>query len=148
MTTPQLKIALPKGSLQESTYRLFERAGWKISTSSRSYFPRMDDPELEAILIRAQEIEKRGDAIGAWESVEVAAKNFPGDNKLNQARANLTTKASDFVHTYKQGEDQERNNQSGSALAWYLTALKQYPTSDLAKNGVQRLSMQFLPDAQ
>ncbi len=56
MTTPQLKIALPKGSLQESTYRLFERAGWKISTSSRSYFPRMDDPELEAILIRAQEI--------------------------------------------------------------------------------------------
>lgn len=56
MSTQTLKIALPKGSLQESTYRLFERAGWKISTSSRSYFPRMDDPELEAILIRAQEI--------------------------------------------------------------------------------------------
>ncbi|MHB9130157.1 MAG: ATP phosphoribosyltransferase [Armatimonadota bacterium] len=55
-TTQQLKIALPKGSLQESTYRLFERAGWKISSSSRSYFPRMDDLELEAILIRAQEI--------------------------------------------------------------------------------------------
>ena len=107
-----------------------------------------DMTQVDAAIIRAQEIEKRGDAIGAWESVEVAAKNFPGDNKLNQARANLTTKASDFVHTYKQGEDQERNNQSGSALAWYLTALKQYPTSDLAKNGVQRLSMQFLPDAQ
>lgn len=56
MSSPTLKIALPKGSLQESTYRLFERAGWKISTSSRSYFPRMDDPELEAVLIRAQEI--------------------------------------------------------------------------------------------
>ncbi len=54
--TPQLKIALPKGSLQESTYKLFARAGWKISTSSRSYFPRMDDPELSAVLIRAQEI--------------------------------------------------------------------------------------------
>ncbi len=56
MSSPTLKIALPKGSLQESTYRLFAHAGWKISSSSRSYFPRMDDPELEAILIRAQEI--------------------------------------------------------------------------------------------
>lgn len=54
--SPRLKIALPKGSLQESTYRLFERAGWKISSSSRSYFPRVDDPELEPVLIRAQEI--------------------------------------------------------------------------------------------
>lgn len=55
-TTQQLKIALPKGSLQDSTYALFERAGWSISTSSRSYFPRIDDPELSAVLIRAQEI--------------------------------------------------------------------------------------------
>ncbi|HEX2949337.1 MAG TPA: ATP phosphoribosyltransferase [Armatimonadota bacterium] len=55
-TSQQLKIALPKGSLQESTYRLFERAGWKISSSSRSYFPRIDDPEMDAVLIRAQEI--------------------------------------------------------------------------------------------
>jgi ATP phosphoribosyltransferase len=55
-TESRLKIALPKGSLQESTYRLFARAGWRISASSRSYFPRMDDPELEAVLIRAQEI--------------------------------------------------------------------------------------------
>jgi len=56
MSTDRLKIALPKGSLQEATYRLFERAGWKISASSRSYFPRIDDKELEAVLIRAQEI--------------------------------------------------------------------------------------------
>jgi ATP phosphoribosyltransferase len=56
MSDNRVKIALPKGSLQESTYRLFERAGWKISASSRSYFPRTDDPELEAVLIRAQEI--------------------------------------------------------------------------------------------
>lgn len=56
MSSQVVKIALPKGSLQESTYRLFERAGWKISSSSRSYFPRIDDPELEGVLIRAQEI--------------------------------------------------------------------------------------------
>jgi len=56
MSASRLRIALPKGSLQDSTYRLFERAGWKISASSRSYFPRFDDPELEGVLIRAQEI--------------------------------------------------------------------------------------------
>ena len=56
MSSPLLKIALPKGSLQEATYKLFERAGWRISASSRSYFPRIDDPELEPVLIRAQEI--------------------------------------------------------------------------------------------
>lgn len=54
--TGKLKIALPKGSLQDATYRLFARAGWKISSTSRSYFPRFDDPELEGVLIRAQEI--------------------------------------------------------------------------------------------
>ncbi|MHB9023590.1 MAG: ATP phosphoribosyltransferase [Armatimonadota bacterium] len=56
MATEKLKIALPKGSLQESTYRLFARAGWKIANTSRSYFPHIDDPELEGVLIRAQEI--------------------------------------------------------------------------------------------
>jgi len=56
MSSRQLKIALPKGSLQEATYRLFERAGWRISATSRNYFPRINDPELEGILIRAQEI--------------------------------------------------------------------------------------------
>ena len=52
----QVKIALPKGSLQESTFALFGRAGWKLSVSSRSYFPRIDDEELSCVLIRAQEI--------------------------------------------------------------------------------------------
>ena len=54
--TDQVKIALPKGSLQDATYKLFARAGWSIASSSRSYFPRIDDPELSAVLIRAQEI--------------------------------------------------------------------------------------------
>ena len=103
---------------------------------------------VEAAIIRAQEIEKRGDVAGAWESAEAAAKKFPDDNKLNQARANLTTKASDFVRTFKQGEELEKNNQLGSALAWYLKALKQYPASDFAKEGVQRISAQILPDAR
>src|SRR3990167_7173520 len=51
-----LKIALPKGSLQEATVSLFKRAGFNINVSSRSYFPSVDDPELEIILFRPQEM--------------------------------------------------------------------------------------------
>lgn len=53
---PQLRLGLPKGSLQESTFQLFKRAGYNISVRSRSYFPSIDDPELEVVLMRAQEI--------------------------------------------------------------------------------------------
>jgi len=52
----KLRIALPKGSLQESTLTLFQRAGFHFSVSSRSYFPAADDDELEGMLIRAQEV--------------------------------------------------------------------------------------------
>jgi len=51
-----IKIGLPKGSLQASTFELFRNAGYNISVSERSYYPRIDDPDLEPILIRAQEI--------------------------------------------------------------------------------------------
>ncbi len=51
-----LKIGLPKGSLQESTLKLFRKAGYHVSVSSRSYYPSIDDPEIEAMLIRAQEM--------------------------------------------------------------------------------------------
>ncbi len=51
-----LKLGLPKGSLQESTLQLFRMAGYHISISSRSYFPSIDDGEIEPMLIRAQEM--------------------------------------------------------------------------------------------
>ncbi len=52
----KLRIGLPKGSLQEATFGLFKLAGYKFSVSSRSYFPSTDDEEIEAMLVRAQEI--------------------------------------------------------------------------------------------
>ena len=51
-----LKIGLPKGSLQESTLNMFKKAGYSINVSSRSYKPSIDDPNIECLLIRAQEI--------------------------------------------------------------------------------------------
>jgi len=52
----RLKLGLPKGSLQDATLDLFARAGWRITLNSRSYFPSVDDPEIECLLIRAQEM--------------------------------------------------------------------------------------------
>ncbi len=51
-----LKLGIPKGSLQDATIDLFRRAGFNITVSSRSYFPAIDDPEIECMLIRAQEM--------------------------------------------------------------------------------------------
>ncbi|MEO7192212.1 MAG: ATP phosphoribosyltransferase [Vicinamibacterales bacterium] len=52
----KLKLGLPKGSLQDATLHLFARAGFNIYVSSRSYYPTIDDPEIECLLIRAQEM--------------------------------------------------------------------------------------------
>jgi ATP phosphoribosyltransferase len=51
-------LGLPKGSLEESTKNLFAKAGWKIATSSRSYRPSIDDPELDGRFVRAQEVSR------------------------------------------------------------------------------------------
>jgi ATP phosphoribosyltransferase len=51
-----LKLGIPKGSLENATVDLFSRAGFNVTTSSRSYFPAIDDPEMECMLIRAQEM--------------------------------------------------------------------------------------------
>jgi ATP phosphoribosyltransferase len=52
----KLKLGIPKGSLENATVDLFRRAGFNITTSSRSYFPSIDDAEIECMLIRAQEM--------------------------------------------------------------------------------------------
>lgn len=51
-----LKLGIPKGSLQDATVELLARAGWKVTLSSRSYVPAIDDPEIDCLLVRAQEM--------------------------------------------------------------------------------------------
>ncbi|MDF1580573.1 MAG: ATP phosphoribosyltransferase [Desulfuromonadales bacterium] len=52
----ELKVGIPKGSLEQATVELFDKAGWKIKTSSRSYFPTCDDDEMKCSLVRPQEM--------------------------------------------------------------------------------------------
>jgi ATP phosphoribosyltransferase len=53
-----LKLGIPKGSLENATIELFKKSGWKISVSSRSYFPMVDDEEIRCTLVRAQEMSR------------------------------------------------------------------------------------------
>lgn len=54
----RLKLGIPKGSLQKATIGLFEKSGWKISVNDRSYFPDINDPEIECHICRAQEMSR------------------------------------------------------------------------------------------
>lgn len=54
--SPKLKLGMPKGSLQESTFKLFGKAGYRVQVSSRSYYPTIDDADITCILVRAQEM--------------------------------------------------------------------------------------------
>lgn len=58
MTQKKLKLGLPAGSLMEATLKVFERAGFQIHVSRRSYFPSIDDDEIELVLLRAQEMSR------------------------------------------------------------------------------------------
>ncbi|MBD3265456.1 ATP phosphoribosyltransferase [bacterium] len=58
MSNKMLKLGLPKGSLQNSTFELFRKAGYKISVRDRSYYPDINDPEITVVLLRAQEMSR------------------------------------------------------------------------------------------
>jgi hypothetical protein len=101
---------------------------------------------IEASLMRSEEMSRTGNHAGAWESLERAWSEFPDDGKLNQQRADMTTRASDFVKVIRNAEDLEKRDQVGSSLAHYLKAQKIYPASDFARDGVARLVKQVLPE--
>ena len=75
----KVKIVLPKGSLQESTILLFSRAGFEIKVDSRSYYLSVDDPEIEAVLLRPQEI-PRYIEMGAFDA-GISGKDWILENK-------------------------------------------------------------------
>lgn len=107
----------------------------------------LDDMQIiEGAVIRAQEIARRNDYAGAWESIETVFKDFPDDNKLNQLRADFTTRAADFVRSLRTAQDLEKRDQTGSSLAWYLKAQSLYPPSEYARDGIERLVQKILPE--
>jgi len=106
-----------------------------------------DFKTIEGALLAAKEMDRQGNPSGAWESVDKAARDFPDDLQLNQARALYTTKAADFVRTIQSAQEHENRTELATSLAWYLKAQRLYPKSDTAEEAVQRLKPLLLPQA-
>jgi ATP phosphoribosyltransferase len=86
-----LKFGLPKGSLQSATLELFSRAGWNIMIHDRSYFPEIDDPEIQCNLIRAQEISR-------YVEEGVLDLGLTGKDWINENDSDITVVA-DFTYS-------------------------------------------------
>lgn len=91
MTQSIIKLGVPKGSLEDATINLFERAGWKIRKHHRNYFPDINDPEITASLCRAQEI-------GRYVSDGVLDVGLTGMDWILETKADVV-KVSDLVYS-------------------------------------------------
>ena len=106
----KLKLGIPKGSLQESTIQLFQRAGFTIYVSSRSYFPTVDDPELECMLIRAQEM-ARYVCDGVLDA-GLTGQDWIAEHRLGGAVKHTLTSIADLIYA----------KQSFGKVRWVLAA--------------------------
>jgi len=106
----KLKLGIPKGSLQDSTIQLFGRAGFNIYVNSRSYFPTIDDPEVECMLIRAQEM-ARYVSDGVLDA-GLTGQDWIEENRLSGAGKHPITSLADLVYS----------KQSFGKVKWVLAA--------------------------
>ena len=100
--------------------------------------------ESETALEKANVLQRSGDPFGAWEALEMAAKNWPEDSKLNQRLADLAMRSAEFVSALNKAQDAETRGQFGYSLNWYVNAQKFYPASQLANDGMKRVSETIL----
>ena len=108
-----LKLGIPKGSLENATIDLFRRAGFNISTSSRSYFPAIDDSEIECMLIRAQEMARYVDD-------GVLDAGLTGRDWVEESGADVETVA-DLIYA----------KQSFGKVRWVLAVLDSSPVQSV-----------------
>ena len=106
----KLKLGIPKGSLQDATIHLFARAGFNIYVSTRSYFPSIDDPEIECMLIRAQEM-ARYVCDGVLDA-GLTGQDWIAEHKLGGATKHSLTPIADLVYA----------KQSFGKVRWVLAA--------------------------
>jgi ATP phosphoribosyltransferase len=106
----KLKLGIPKGSLQDSTIQLFARAGFTIYVNTRSYFPTVDDPEIECMLIRAQEM-ARYVCDGVLDA-GLTGQDWIAEHRLGGNGAHPLTSVADLIYA----------KQSFGKVRWVLAA--------------------------
>src|SRR5437763_456696 len=105
-----LKLGIPKGSLQDATVQLFARAGFTIYVNARSYFPTIDDAEIECMLIRAQEM-ARYVADGVLDA-GLTGQDWIAEHELGEGRTGVLTSIADLIYA----------KQSFGKVRWVLAA--------------------------
>lgn len=100
--------------------------------------------EAEMASEKANVMMMNGDFFGAWETIELAAAKLPDDKKLNRLRADLTGRSAEFVAAVSKARDAEGRDEIGYSLTWYVNAQRQYPASQIANEGIERLSRKLL----
>ncbi len=106
----KLKLGIPKGSLQDATIQLFARAGFSIYVSSRSYFPAIDDPEVECMLIRAQEM-ARYVSDGVLDA-GLTGQDWIAEHELGEGKTGVLDSLADLIYA----------KQSFGKVRWVLAA--------------------------
>jgi ATP phosphoribosyltransferase len=106
----KLKLGIPKGSLQDSTVQLFARAGFNVYVNTRSYFPTIDDPEIECMLIRAQEM-ARYVSDGVLDA-GLTGQDWIAEHELGQGRTGVLEPLADLIYS----------KQSFGKVRWVLAA--------------------------
>ena len=115
-----LKLGIPKGSLQDATIQLFGRAGFNIYVSSRSYFPTVDDPEIECMLIRAQEM-ARYVSDGVLDA-GLTGQDWIAEHEAGEGRTGVLTSVADLIYA----------KQSLGKVRWVLAVPEQSPVRSAA----------------
>jgi ATP phosphoribosyltransferase len=110
-----LKLGIPKGSLQDATIQLFARAGFNIYVSARSYFPAIDDPEIECMLIRAQEM-ARYVSDGVLDA-GLTGQDWIAEHEAGDGRRGVLTPIADLIYA----------KQSFGKVRWVLAAPEDSP---------------------
>jgi ATP phosphoribosyltransferase len=111
----KLKLGIPKGSLQDATIQLFARAGFNIYVSTRSYFPAVDDPDLECMLIRAQEM-ARYVSDGVLDA-GLTGQDWIAEHEAGEGRTGVLTSIADLIYS----------KQSFGKVKWVLAAPEDSP---------------------
>jgi ATP phosphoribosyltransferase len=106
----KLKLGIPKGSLQDATIQLFARAGFNIYVSARSYFPGIDDPEVECMLIRAQEM-ARYVSDGVLDA-GLTGQDWIAEHEAGDGKTGVLTSIADLIYA----------KQSFGKVRWVLAA--------------------------
>jgi ATP phosphoribosyltransferase len=111
----KLKLGIPKGSLEEATIQLFARAGFNVYVSARSYFPTIDDPEIECMLIRAQEM-ARYVSDGVLDA-GLTGQDWIAEHEAGDGRTGVLTSIADLIYA----------KQSFGKVKWVLAVPEDSP---------------------